>query len=123
MSPYSGSIKLAGQRRWQPVSANFIGVWSLKTHWEVYEAAAKEHGHEVDREIWRVARSIHVGGSDQEAEDFVKARAPWRKPARPFCSKRPTQYSTDRGASPSSLATCGQVIPWATSSTPWRRWS
>ena len=72
MSPYSGSIKLAGQRRWQPVSANFIAGWSVKTHWEVYEAAAKEHGHQVDREMWRVARSIHVGESDQEAEDFVK---------------------------------------------------
>ncbi len=72
LSPYSSSIKLAGQRGWQPVSANFIGAWSVKTHWEVYEAAAKEHGHEVDREMWRVARSIHVGESDQEAEDFVK---------------------------------------------------
>ncbi len=72
MSPYSGSIKLAGQRGWQPVSANFIGVWSVKSHWQVYEAAAAEHGHAVDREMWRVARSIHVGESDQEAEDFVK---------------------------------------------------
>ncbi len=86
-------------------------------------------------ELWRTrtARSTWFGkasgtawrrSSDQETEDFVKARAPSRKPAKPFCSKRPTQYSTDRGASPSSLATCGQVIPWATSSTPsWRRWS
>ena len=72
MSPYSSSIKLAGRRGWQPVSANFIGAWSVKTHWEVYEAAAKEHGHEVDREMWRVARSITWGESDQEAEDFVK---------------------------------------------------
>lgn len=31
-----------------------------------------EHGHAVNREMWRVARSIHVAESDQEAEDFVK---------------------------------------------------
>ena len=60
--------QLAGKRGWHRLSANFIGAWSVKTHWEVYEAAAKEHGHEVDREMWRVARSIHVGESDQEAE-------------------------------------------------------
>jgi putative transposase len=27
----------------------------------------------------------------------------------------------ERGASPSNLLTCGQVMPWATSSTPWSR--
>ncbi len=31
MSPHSGSMKLAGRRGWQPVSANFIGVWSVKS--------------------------------------------------------------------------------------------
>lgn len=71
MSPYSGSIKLAGERGWLPVSANFIGVWSVKTHWEVYEAAARAAGHRPDREDWRVARSIYVGESEQEAEDMV----------------------------------------------------
>src|SRR5664280_1845242 len=32
--------------------------------------------------------------------------------------KTPYPYSTDRGASPNSLATSGHVIPWATRSTP-----
>ncbi len=44
--------------------------------------------------------------------------SPSRNPAKPFCSKPRTQYSTDRGASPNNLATSGQVIPWATKSTP-----
>src|SRR5258708_15269064 len=51
------------------------------------------------------------------------ARSPSCNPARPLASKSRTQYSTDRGASPNSLATSGQVIPWATRSTPCSRWS
>jgi len=50
-------------------------------------------------------------------------RSPSTRPVRPFSSKRRTQYSTVRGASPKSRPTSGQLIPWATSNTPWRRWS
>ena len=50
-------------------------------------------------------------------------RSPSTRPARPFSSKRRTQYSTVRGASPKSRPTSGQLNPWATSNTPWRRWS
>jgi hypothetical protein len=46
------------------------------------------------------------------------ARSPSCNPAKPLASKPRTQYSTDRGASPNSLATSGHVIPWATRSTP-----
>ena len=45
-------------------------------------------------------------------------RSPSSNPARPSLSKRPTQYSTDRGASPSRRATSGQVMPCATKSNP-----
>lgn len=44
-------------------------------------------------------------------------------PESPSSSNRWTQYSTVRGASPSNLPTCGQLIPWATRSTAWSRWS
>ena len=45
-------------------------------------------------------------------------RSPSCKPANPASSKRRTQYSTERGASPSKAATSGQVKPCATKSTP-----
>ncbi len=48
-------------------------------------------------------------------------RSPSRNPAKPFSSKPRTQYSTDRGASPSSFATSGHVMPCATNNTPWSR--
>ena len=50
-------------------------------------------------------------------------RSPSTKPARPLSSKRRTQYSTVRNESPKRRLTSGQLIPWATSNTPWRRWS
>jgi len=50
-------------------------------------------------------------------------RSPSTRPARPFSSNRRTQYSTVRGASPNRRLTSGQLIPWATSNTPWSRWS
>lgn len=50
-------------------------------------------------------------------------RSPSTKPAKPLSSKRRTQYSTVRGESPKRRLTSGQLIPWATNNTPWRRWS
>ncbi|MBV9244469.1 MAG: LLM class flavin-dependent oxidoreductase [Methylobacteriaceae bacterium] len=73
-SANSGSMKAAGLRGWIPVTANFIGAWSAKTHWQVYESAAQTAGHRVSREDWRIARSIHVDESDAKAEAFVKAK-------------------------------------------------
>jgi len=71
-SPYSGTLKGAGKNGWIPVTANFIGTWAVKTHWEVYEKAAREAGHTPDPQDWRVARSIFVADTDEEAEAFVK---------------------------------------------------
>ncbi len=44
-------------------------------------------------------------------------------PESPSSSNWWTQYSTVRGASPSNRPTSGQLIPCATSSTAWSRWS
>ena len=72
MSPFSGSIKFAGSRGYIPISANFIGTWSAKSHWQVYAEAAAKAGHATDPEIWRVARNVHVDETDEAAEEFVK---------------------------------------------------
>ena len=57
MSPFSGSMTLAGSRGYIPVSANFIGEWSVASHWPAYLKGAKETGLEPDQDRWRVARS------------------------------------------------------------------
>ncbi len=45
------------------------------------------------------------------------------RPAKPLSSKRWTKYSTVLGESLRRRLTSGQLIPWATTNTPWRRWS
>lgn len=72
MSPHSGSVRFAGERGYIPVSANFIGTWSVKSHWQTYAEAAAKAGQPTDPEIWRVARNIHVDESDRAAEAFVR---------------------------------------------------
>ena len=72
MSPFSGSMTLAGSRGYIPVSANFIGEWSVASHWPAYLKGAKHAGLGADQDRWRVARSIYVADTDAEAEAFVK---------------------------------------------------
>ena len=72
MSPFSSSIRYAAEKEYIPISANFIGNWSVKSHWQVYAEEAEKHGRTADPEVWRVARNIHVGETDAEAEAFVK---------------------------------------------------
>lgn len=72
LSPYSGSARMAARRGWDPISANFIGAWSVASHWQVYAEESEKAGRTADPQIWRVARSIHVAETDAEAEAFVK---------------------------------------------------
>jgi alkanesulfonate monooxygenase SsuD/methylene tetrahydromethanopterin reductase-like flavin-dependent oxidoreductase (luciferase family) len=72
LSPYSSSIRIAARRGWQPLSANFVPVWNVKTHWETYSDEMTKLGHTADPAQWRVARSIHVAATDAEAEEYVR---------------------------------------------------
>lgn len=71
MSPSSPTARLAGERGWGLVSANFMPVGHAKTHWQQYRAGAEAAGRKPDRDNWRVARSILVTESDQEAVDYL----------------------------------------------------
>ena len=72
MSPFSSSVRYAAEMEFIPISANFIGNWSVKSHWQVYAEEAEKHGRTADPEIWRVAKNIHIADTDAEAEAFVK---------------------------------------------------
>ena len=72
MSPYSGMMRLAAVRDWIPISANFIGNWSVKSHWETHLDECDKQGKQADPANWHVARSVYVADSDAEAEQFVK---------------------------------------------------
>lgn len=72
MSPYSGTMRLAAQRDLLPVSANFIGAWSVKSHWDTYCDECDKLNKPADASRWRVARSVFVADSEAQAEDIVK---------------------------------------------------
>ncbi|HLB06249.1 MAG TPA: LLM class flavin-dependent oxidoreductase [Alphaproteobacteria bacterium] len=71
MSPTSTSIRIAGERGWRAISANFIPSVHLKTHAALYRQGCANAGRAFDPYGWIVARSILVAESDAEAEDYV----------------------------------------------------
>jgi alkanesulfonate monooxygenase SsuD/methylene tetrahydromethanopterin reductase-like flavin-dependent oxidoreductase (luciferase family) len=71
-SPSSGSARMAGKQGWIPISgAAFLHPRYTASHWEAYAEGCEKAGRPADPDIWRVARSIIVAPSDQEARDYV----------------------------------------------------
>ena len=72
MAPGSRSPYLAGERGWIPISgANLVQPRYIGEHWEKYAAGCEAAGRRPDPGIWRVGRSVIVGSSDAEAEDYL----------------------------------------------------
>lgn len=71
MSPYSTTAKLAGQRGWHLISANFNAPWVVRSHWEAYQAGAAAAGGLADPATWRIARSVLVTRDEAEARDYL----------------------------------------------------
>jgi alkanesulfonate monooxygenase SsuD/methylene tetrahydromethanopterin reductase-like flavin-dependent oxidoreductase (luciferase family) len=68
--PNSKGMIALGQRGWGPVSSNLLHVHWLPNHWASYAKGAAEGGHNADRSIWRVARSIFVADDDKTARAY-----------------------------------------------------
>ena len=71
MSPKSSTARLAGERGWGMVSANFTPSNQVVTHWQAYCEGAEKAGRLPDRNNWRVARSIVCTETDAEAADYL----------------------------------------------------
>ena len=71
MSPFSGSVRTAGERGWSPISAGFIPTYSVASHWEMYQKGCEAAGRPADGDNWRVARNVFISESAQEARDHV----------------------------------------------------
>ena len=72
MAPGSRTPYLAGERGWIPISgANLVQPRYIGEHWEKYAAGCEAAGRRPDPAIWRVGRSVIVGSSDAEAEDYL----------------------------------------------------
>ena len=66
-SPNSPSMRIAGQRGFQPFGHCLIAGNVLANTWKTYEAAAREAGQQPRRSDWKVARSIFLADTTREA--------------------------------------------------------
>lgn len=75
VSPYSSTLKLAGECGWIPMSINIVPTDTLKTHWEVVEEGALMAGKSPDRHKWRIAREIYVADTTDRAINEAKTNS------------------------------------------------
>jgi alkanesulfonate monooxygenase SsuD/methylene tetrahydromethanopterin reductase-like flavin-dependent oxidoreductase (luciferase family) len=71
-SPFSSSMVTAGERGWQPISANFLLPKWVATHWPKYVEGCEKGGAKADPGVWRVAKSIFVADDDATAAAYVR---------------------------------------------------
>ena len=63
----SDTLGVAGERGWIPMSINLVTPRVLPSHWQSVEEGAARTGRTARREDWRVARTIHVAETDEQA--------------------------------------------------------
>ncbi len=68
----SMAARMAGQRGYIPLSTNLVPAATVAQHWDTYCAGAEEAGKAADRSTWRIARSIFVGETTEEAREFAR---------------------------------------------------
>jgi len=59
-TPSSGSMKMAGERGWIPMSSSLLSRRYLADHWRLVEDGAAGAGRTAERGEWRIARDILV---------------------------------------------------------------
>jgi alkanesulfonate monooxygenase SsuD/methylene tetrahydromethanopterin reductase-like flavin-dependent oxidoreductase (luciferase family) len=68
----SMAARVAGERGYLPLSTNLVPAETVVDHWKTYCRAAQDVGRPVpSRSLWRVARSVYVGVSNEEAREHV----------------------------------------------------
>ena len=72
-TPKSGSLRMAGERGFIPMSSSLLSRPYLGDHWRTVEDGAQKAGRPAKRSQWRVARDILVGPTPALAR--ARARA------------------------------------------------
>lgn len=75
MSRNSYSMKIAGQRGYQPIGHCLVTGNVLADQWKTYAAAAQEVGREPDRADFKVCRSIFLADSTKEAVERARTNS------------------------------------------------
>lgn len=72
-TPDSGSMRMAGERGFIPMSSSLLARTYLRDHWRLVEAGAAKAGRTPSRSDWRIARDIFVGPTPAVARDRARA--------------------------------------------------
>jgi alkanesulfonate monooxygenase SsuD/methylene tetrahydromethanopterin reductase-like flavin-dependent oxidoreductase (luciferase family) len=75
MSRNSYSMKIAGQRGYQPFSHCLVPGNVVANTWQTYAEAAREAGREPNRADWKVCRSIFLADTTAEAVKRVRTNS------------------------------------------------
>ncbi len=67
----SPTARVAGKLGWGIISGNNVPSSAIPSHWRTYSNACAEAGKPARGENWRVARSVMVAPSDNEARDRI----------------------------------------------------
>jgi alkanesulfonate monooxygenase SsuD/methylene tetrahydromethanopterin reductase-like flavin-dependent oxidoreductase (luciferase family) len=71
-TPDSGSMRMAGQRGFIPMSSSLLARTYLRDHWKLVEAGAAATGRTPDRGQWRIARDMLVGPTPAVARERAR---------------------------------------------------
>ena len=75
MSRNSASMKLAGQRGYQPFAHCLVTSNVVADFWETYEQAAVEAGREANRSDFKVTRSVFLADTTKEAVERARTNS------------------------------------------------
>lgn len=71
-TPTSGSMKMAGERGFIPMSSSLLSRRYLADHWKLVEDGAQKAGRPAARSEWRVARDILVAPTSAVARERAR---------------------------------------------------
>ncbi len=71
VAPFSKGVIAMGEKDFHPFSANFLLPQWVKTHWPNYAQGKANVGQVADPADWRVARTIFVADTTEEAEEYA----------------------------------------------------
>jgi alkanesulfonate monooxygenase SsuD/methylene tetrahydromethanopterin reductase-like flavin-dependent oxidoreductase (luciferase family) len=72
-TPTSGSMRMAGERGWIPMSSSLLSRTYLAGHWRLVEDGAHRAGLPAKRSQWRIARDILIGPTPDVARQRARA--------------------------------------------------
>ena len=80
VAPFSKGVVAMGARDFHPLSANFLLPQWVATHWPKYVEGKESVGVTARRDEWRVARTIFVADSEEEAREYGResSKSPYR---------------------------------------------